>query len=125
MQKNFNHQKGLTTGGLLIVLFLVGFFALLGVKIIPLYMDNIKLSGSLKALKETSDLTNQSASEIKGHLSKQFNMNYVDFINTDQIEVVSTPGYVKVSANYERVTPVFANISVLINFEEFIEVGSK
>lgn len=118
-------QRGMTMGSMLVLVIVIGFFGLLAIKIIPIYIDNHKIAGALKSLKETPDLVNQPASSVRGRLNKQFDMNYVDFLDPQAIQITSYPGYVSVSITYERVVPVIGNASALLSFDETMEVGHK
>ena len=126
MQQTVANQRGLTFISLLIVLGLIAFFTLLALKIAPIYINHSKVVNALKAVEQTTDLTSKSKQEIKASLEKRFNMNYVEYVSlNDDVKISVQPGYVKVAVDYERVVPMMGNLSVLAEFHEGFELGSK
>jgi hypothetical protein len=120
-----NRQRGLTFISLLLLLGLIAFFTLLVLKIGPIYFNHSKVVNALKAVEETTDITTKSKREIQESLDKRFNMNYVEFVSHDDISITAQPGYVKVAIDYDRVEPIFGNLSVLVEFHEGFEAGSR
>lgn len=116
-------QQGLTLISLIFVLGFIGCVVLLTLKIVPIYMDHNKVKGALMDLKETPDLQSKTESEIREALSKRFNINYVSDVTQDDIKIVKHGDYVKVDIEYEKVEPVFGNLSALAEFHDTIEVG--
>lgn len=118
-------QQGLTLISLVFILGLIGFFVLLTLKIVPIYMDHGKVKSALAALKETSDLQSKSESEIRDSLTKRFNINYVYDVKPEDIKVVRHGDYVKVDVEYETVVKLIGNLSALAEFHDSFEVGQK
>ncbi|NOT86004.1 MAG: DUF4845 domain-containing protein [Methylococcaceae bacterium] len=116
-------EKGLTFISLIFILAVIGFFALLILKIAPIYMDHSKVVSALKALEASPELPTQSADQIKTSLAKRFSMNYVNAITYDDIKITKRGSYVKVQAQYEVVEKIMGNASVLVQFDDVIEVG--
>lgn len=125
MQDSYQKQRGLTLISIALILGLIGFFALLVIKIAPLYINNSRVANAVSALKNSTDINSKSKEEIKRSLEKRFDMNYVEHVNINDVEVVAQPGYVKVNIEYERVEKIFGNLSVLVQFHEGFEVGSR
>ena len=118
-------QRGLTFISLVFVLGLIAFFTLLVLKIGPIYLNHSKVVNALKAVEESPDLTSMSRNEIVNSLNKRFNMNYVEYVTKDDITIVAQPGYVKVDIDYDRIEPIVGNLSVLVEFHEGFEAGSR
>lgn len=118
-------QRGLTLISLIFLLGLIGFFVMLVLKIAPIYMNHSKVVNALAALEETDNLTSMNKREILTNLNKRFNMNYVDYVTDDDITVASQPGFVRVEIDYQRIEPIIGNLSVLVDFHEGFESGSK
>lgn len=118
-------QQGLTLISLVFVLGLIGFFVLLTLKIVPIYLDHGKVQSALAALKETPDIQTKSEAEIRDSLSKRFNINYVYDVTQDDIKVVKHGEYLRVDIEYETVVKLVANLSVLAEFHDSFEVGQE
>lgn len=118
-----NREKGLTFISLVIVLAIIGFFTLLVLKIGPIYMNHSKVLNALSALEKTDNVEKKSKNEIRLILAKRFNLNYVDHIDLDDIAISKAGGYLKVRIYYEVVEPIIGNLSVLVQFDDVIEVS--
>lgn len=125
MRASLNKQRGLTFISLVFVLGLIAFFTLLVLKIAPIYFNNSKVRNAVAAVRESTDVTTKTRSEILSSLEKRFNMNYVEHVSPEDIKIVSQPGYVRLDIDYERVEPIMGNLSVLVEFHEGFEVGNQ
>ena len=117
------HQKGLTFISLVFVLGLIASFVLLGLKIVPIYLDHSKVVSALADIEKTPGIEELSPAEIRNSLSKRFNINYVNDVTQDDITVTKYGDYLKVAIEYEAVRKIAGNLSVLVEFNNFIEVG--
>ncbi len=118
-------QQGLTLISLVFVLGLLGFMVLLALKIGPIYLDHHKVASSLAEIKELPDILEKSQAEIRDSLSKRFNLNYVYDVTQDDITITKHDSYLKVVIDYEVAKPIIGNLSVLVVFNDVIEVGQK
>jgi|CXWL01.1.fsa_nt_gi hypothetical protein len=119
------HQQGLTLISIALILGLIGFFTLLILKIVPIYIDHNKVAGAMKELRNSPDLLNMSEFQIRDSLSKRFNINYVYDVKQEDIEVLKHGDYLKVAIEYEVVKKVAFNLSILAEFSDVIEIGEK
>jgi hypothetical protein len=125
MRSSLKKQQGLTFLSIAFILALIGFFTLLILKIAPIYINHSRVVNALKAVENTTDIVSKSKTEIKSSLEKRFDMNYVEHVSNDDITIVAQPGYVRVNIDYERVEPIFGNLSVLVQFHEGFEAGNR
>ncbi|MDD5268083.1 MAG: DUF4845 domain-containing protein [Methylococcales bacterium] len=123
MKASPRHQQGLTFISLVFVLALIAFFVLLGLKIGPIYLNHSKVVSALAEIEKTPDIEEQSEAEIRASLDKRFNINYVDDVTQDDIKVTHYNDYLKVAIEYEVVRKIAGNLSVLVEFNDVIEVG--
>lgn len=123
MLNSIKRQQGLTFISLIFVLAILGFFVLLGLKIVPIYIDHSKVVNALKGLETTPDLLTKSPDEIKIALNKRFSMNYVSAVTASDIKITKRGAYLKVQIAYEVVEKIMGNASVLVDFDDQIEVG--
>jgi hypothetical protein len=100
MAISLKHQQGLTLISIIFILGLIGFFTLLTLKIVPIYLNHSKVSSALTALKQMPDIQSKSEAEIRESLSKRFNINYVYDVTKDDIKVIKHGTYLKVDIEY-------------------------
>lgn len=125
MSASLQRQRGLTLISTVFVLGLIAFFTMLVLKIAPIYIDHSKVVNSLAGLKETPDIRSKSKEEIWSALDKRFNFNYVDNVTKDDVIITKRGNYLKVEIVYEVVEKIVGNLSVLVEFNEAIEVGTE
>jgi len=118
-------QQGLTFISLVFILGLIAFFVLLGLKIGPIYLDHSKVVSALAEIEKTTGIEQQSEAEIRESLSKRFDINYVNDVTQKDITVIRYGNYLKVVIEYEVVRKIAGNLSVLVEFNDVIEVGKK
>lgn len=119
------HQQGLTFISLVFILGLIALFVLLGLKIGPIYLNHSKVVSTLSELKRTPDIEYQSESEIRNSLSKRFNINYVNDVTQENITITRHENYLKIVIEYEVVKNIAGNLSVLITFNDVMEVNKQ
>jgi len=117
------HQQGLTFISLVFVLGLIAFFILLGLKIGPIYLDHSKVVSALAEIEKTQGIGELSQAEIRNSLNKRFNINYDYDVTQDDITVTKYGNYLKVVIKYEVIRKIAGNLSVLVEFNDVIEVG--
>ncbi len=118
-------QQGLTLISIIFILGLIGFFVMLTLKIVPIYLDHNKVASAMAALKETPDIQTKSEAEIRESLSKRFNINYVYDVKQEDIKVIKHGNYVKVDIEYETVVKLAGNLSALAEFHDSFEAGQE
>jgi hypothetical protein len=123
MNSSHKRQQGLTLISIIFILGLIGFFVMLTLKVVPVYLDHGKVKSALDALKASPDLATKSEFEIRDSLNKRFNINYVYDVKKEDITIIKHGNYVKVDIEYETVVKLIANLSLLAEFHDTIEAG--
>ena len=118
-------QHGLTLISIVFILGLIAFFVLLSLKIGPIYLDHSKVVSALAEIEKTPGIEDQSEAEIRNSLSKRFDINYVNDVTQKDITIVRHGSYLKVAIEYEVVRKIAGNLSILVEFNDVIEVGKQ
>jgi hypothetical protein len=117
-------QSGVTFWGFAMVSFLIGFFTLLFLKLVPPYMENAKVKTALENLIKQPNAANMTKVEIVDALQRRFDVDDVSRANlkTDLTITKSADGRgTKLRIAYEVRIPLVYNISALLNFDENAE----
>ena len=122
MKVSFRNQQGLAFIPLVFILALVFMVISLTAKIAPAYFNHNKVVAMLEQLKQEAASEKKTASEIKSSLTKRIYINNIDDVTPDDISLSKQGNAVKVFINYEVVKKLFGNMSVLIEFNDEIEV---
>ncbi len=118
-------QCGMTLIGILFLLVLIGFFTLLTLKILPIYLEHFKVVSSLESLEQTPDLAKMNRRQIVNLMDKRLDINMVENVTAKDVEVLKQDGRVMVSVVYSVEKPLFGNLSVIVDFDDQIEVGGN
>lgn len=125
MNRGFANQRGLTFISILVILFVIGFFALLILKIAPIYMNHFKVMEAMASLKREGGMETYSKAKIMDTVQKRLDVNMVEHITPQDIKIVKTPTYVSVTIDYEVIENLFGNLDVLVTFSENYEAGAR
>lgn len=111
-------QLGLTLWGWLYVLFTLGVILMVGIKAVPIYMNNYDIRATLEWAAAQPELREASAMEIQSRIQRRFDSGYVDNIKGRDIKVKRVDGGRRLSVEYEVREPLFGNIVLLFDFKE-------
>ncbi|MEE8342552.1 MAG: DUF4845 domain-containing protein [Gammaproteobacteria bacterium] len=119
---NVDKQRGMTTIGWLIVLFLVGFFALVLVRLAPAYLEYFSVASTLEALKKEPFIAGMSTPEIREKISRRFDVNDIDTLKHTDVRIERRGGRLLITAEYEVRSPLVANVDVVTSFLKQVEI---
>jgi len=125
MKKLDKNQKGMTLISFIVVMAIIAFFTLIILKVSPIYMNHSKVVHALETLKNRTDIEEASKQDVWISLNKQFNMNYVEHVTKKEVKITSRPGYVKVQIVYHVKQPFIDTLSIWVDFDNMIEVGTE
>lgn len=109
-------QRGVSLGGLIIVLFLLVFGALLGFKLFPPYSQYFTIQKAFKAISTQPEVRAGTRRDVMAAYSRFALMDRLDTLSGDDIEVTKEGSEVVISASYSVKVPLFENISLIIDF---------
>lgn len=116
-------QRGMTGLGWMVVIGLIGFFALLGMRLFPLYTEYFSVKTSMESLKHEPNVTRQSKAHIMGLLMRRFDINDVERATQKDVKIdVKGAGRVEVSIDYEARAKIAGDIDVIVNFKHAVEL---
>ncbi|MFQ5994176.1 MAG: DUF4845 domain-containing protein [Acidiferrobacterales bacterium] len=117
------HQSGITMWGMISVAVLVIFFALLLLKLIPPYLDDMKVSNALRSVEKQAQQRKMSNAEIMTALYKRFDIDSITHVNVREDVIIERQGRAKIiRIEYEAQIPLAFNISALLDFNHAVEV---
>ena len=117
-----SRQEGMTLLGWIIVLAVIGVFVLTALRLIPIYLNNVKLVSVIDGVKSDLDGQQPNKSLISNTIAKRYNVEGITFPEFDQIIVKKSGQGYTVSADYEQRAPFFGNIEFVVSFSKSVEV---
>lgn len=113
-------QKGLTLIGFGIVLVLVVFFAYVGMRLVPLYLEYHAVVGAMDRLQEDPGAGKLSPGAIRERIMRSLYVSYAsDNVKRENITVKRQDG-VQVRVAYEVRRPMVGNVDVMVSFDRTV-----
>ena len=110
-----NKQRGVS----FLVIFLIGVILALGaigaMKVVPAYMDYETAKKAIVAI-AASEGRSGSVAEIRKAFDRYANVNSITVVTPGDLEISKDGGEVVISFAYTKKIPLFANVSLLIDF---------
>ncbi len=119
-----HRQRGMTFIGWMVLLGMIGFLVMIGLKLMPPYMEFFKVRSTLDSV--ASEINNETTTaEIRQMVGARFQVNDVRTINNRDIVINRDGGILTLTVNYEYRTPMFANVDAVVMFEKSVEAGAR
>lgn len=123
---NRTKERGITFLGLMMLLILLSFVGLIGLKLIPVYLQSFKLNKALSSV-VAQDLTAKTQKEIEFMMLKRLDIDsFTWFRQRDYkkyMTVKKTKSGVTIDVIYRAETPMFANIGVVVDFDKHAQTN--
>ena len=119
-------ENGMTYLGMLIMLIVIAFFAIVLIKVAPLYMEHFKVKSSLDSLAQEAkdDQSVLSPAEVEKHLLNRLNINDVEHVTKDDIKITREGRKTVVEVDYEARVTLFDNLDLVARFpDNRVELG--
>ena len=110
-------QAGMTLISWIILILLVGFVALFGFRLFPIYLEYYAVNGALKSV--TKDIQQgETPAQIYVTIDNLFNVNSINDIKSTDVKI-STPqdsNSITLTLDYDSRTNFIGNIDLLVHF---------
>ena len=116
-----SRQRGVTMWGMFMISLMVVFFALLLFKLLPPYLQDLKVKTALDSVEEQAS-GGMSNPEIMTALRKRFDIDDIEHVELSDITIQRRGNLKVINVEYEAVVPLVLNISALLEFEHSAEV---
>ena len=87
-------------------------------KLIPVYKENLAIKTTLSDIASDSVIQNKEKWEIRKFFNERAEIDNISSVNGSDLEVEKEGGKIVLGIAYSVKTPLFANISLYINFNE-------
>lgn len=116
------HQRGMSLSGWFLVVVLILSAASVGLSMVPAYLAHRTLDGLVEAMMERPDVGELSDAKFLDRLERSMKMNNLrDMEIKDMIELERGSGTLQIHLVYEVREHLFANVDVVMSFEEHYE----
>ena len=75
-------QRGMTVIGMLLLMIVIGFVALIAMKVVPMYVQYYAVKAAIESVRKGSPIAQMSPSDIHDAIDKRF---YTSYVNREKI----------------------------------------
>ncbi len=115
-------EDGMTTVGLIVLAIFVGLFAFAAIRLTPVYLNYMKVSGVLNGVYVEFDGQKPTRAAIRTSISRRFDVEAVSAISPRDIKVTPESGGFLVVAQYDHTSPFIGNIHFTVRFDKQVLV---
>ena len=110
-------QRGITLIGFVIVLGLVGFFAYIAMKLVPMYSEFYAVKQALKGLQQEPGIANRDPAKIQDLFFRRLYISYAENVKPANVEIERIESGWEMHVVYEVRKPLVGNLDVVGKFD--------
>ena|SRR5690349_22251282 len=118
-------QGGMTLIGFIIVLALVGFFAYIAMKLVPMYSEYYSVKQALKGLQAEPGIANRDPGKIQDLFFRRLYISYAENVKPSNVRIERISGGWNMSVEYEVRKPLIYNLDVVGKFSTSEELTNR
>ena len=123
--KSIHRQRGMTPIGWVMVFLLIAFFALIALKLFPIYLQSFSVGTVISEMKNEPGIGAMTSRQITSIIVKRLDVNMVTGIGAEDIYVEKSGGTMTISAEYEVRDSMLGNVDVVVSFNKSVEVPAR
>jgi hypothetical protein len=109
-------QRGMGFAGVLAMLIGIVFLAIIGMKVVPAYIEYFAIKKAVAAITSGGQLRNATVADVRKAFELRQAVDDFTAVGSKDLEITKDGNEVVVSFAYEKRIPLFYNISILIDF---------
>lgn len=105
-------QRGISLTGLIFTLAVLGVIGLLGLKIVPTFIEYRAIVGAIRSAKTAGS----TPAEVQAAFDKSASVTYIDSIRGKDLLIGAENGQIEVSFAYEKKIPLIGFASLVLDY---------
>ena len=118
-------QRGITLIGFVIVLGLVGFFAYIAMKLVPMYSEFYAVKQAIKGLQQEPGIANRDPAKIQDLFFRRLYISYAENVKPEHVKIERVDGGWNMRVDYEVRKPLMANLDVVGKFSADEQLSNR
>jgi len=112
-----HRQQGLGLWGWMFILAVIGFVALITLKLIPIYLAELSIQRVVKSTAEDPGNGALPLPELRKAMRTRWDVEGINTLAVEDVKLLKTPAGRALSYDYEARTELFYNISLVVHFQ--------
>jgi hypothetical protein len=117
-----NRQQGMTFIGLLCILAMAGVIVYAGIRLLPLYLNYMKVAKIMDSTATEVKGDNPDQTEIIRIIQRHWTVEDPTGLDSKDIEITRDDGGVQMHVAYDDSAPFLANVSLSVHFDKTVKV---
>ena len=113
-------QHGITVIGMLLLIIVIAFVALIAMKVVPMYIQLFTVKSTIESIRKEPQLTQMSTTDIHNAIQKRFDIGYVENITARDLKIRNDRGGRVLDLVYQDERDLFYGLSVVLKVNETI-----
>ncbi|MER2529382.1 MAG: DUF4845 domain-containing protein [Candidatus Competibacter denitrificans] len=118
-----NRQRGMTVIGMLLLIIVIAFIALIGMKVVPMYIQYYSIKSTVESIRKEPQLAQMSAQDIHNGIQKRFDIGYVENVKASDLKVRNERGGRVIDLVYQDERELFYKLFVVLKVNESIPLS--
>ena len=115
-------QQGMTFIGLMCILVLAGFVGYAGVRLVPVYLNYMKLARTMESAATEFKGETGSLDGVRKSLDRHWAIEDITAVDQKDIEITKDDGGLQLHVAYDDAVPYIANVSLSVHFDKTVKV---
>jgi Tfp pilus assembly protein PilE len=122
MNHSKRQQRGMTFLGLLCILVLVGLVVYAGIRLVPVYLNYMKIARTMESTAKEVQGENPDAGAIRRILERHWAIEDPTSLEVKDIEITRDNNGISIHAAYDDSAPYLGNVSLTAHFDKTVKV---
>jgi hypothetical protein len=115
-------QLGMTFVGILCILALVGVIAYAGIRLVPVYLNYMKIARTMDVTASEFKGENADVGGLRRSLEHHWIIEDPSAVDVKDIEITKSDSGVSMHVAYDDAVPYLANVSLSVHFDKTVKV---
>ena len=116
-------QRGMTVIGMLLLIVVIAFVALIGMKVVPMYIQYFSIKSTIENVRKEPLLAQMTTPDIQTAIQKRFDIGYVDNISARDLKIRNERNGRVLDLIYQDERSLFYGLYVVLKVNESIPLN--
>jgi hypothetical protein len=116
------HQQGMTFIGLLFILALVGLVVYAGIRLVPVYLNYLKISRTLDMTATEVKGENVDPGSVRRIIDRHWQIEDPTGIDEKDIQITKDDDGISMHVVYDDPVPYLGNVSLSVHFDKTVKI---
>jgi len=116
--KTHMYQRGMSLPAIMLVVAMVGFFVMSGIRMLPRYMEYLSIREIVETVAREYNPDEEDLADIRRRLDTMFNTNQINDLQPKDVEIFHKEGRTYIDASYEARVPIMGIVDAVMTFDD-------